>query len=171
MQHRQSTAERIGRAIHSSDLGHDARRTTDADVLAALGGAGIKHRHGAAILQLDMTLRADDLRDAEREAKGIARDVAWRNGWAIPSPKDLSAIARQALEHYVSPACPHCLGRGMLYEAGQSVRACLKCDATGRKPLRTRFEREVRAVLAAFDRLREATIAGVNFRLGRPVAA
>lgn len=47
----------------------------------------------------------------------------------------------------------------------------IKTRIGGRKPLRTRFEREVRAVLAAFDRLREATIAGVNFRLGRPVAA
>lgn len=163
-----STSERLGRAIHSSDLSHSAEHTTDVDVVGALGAAGIRNRQGSAILQMDMTLNASDIADAHREAKAIVRDVVKRNRWPIPTPKDLAAIARQALEHYIAPACPHCSGRGLRYEQNQSVRPCTACNATGKKPLRTRFEREVRAALVAFDRLRDAALEGVNVQLGRP---
>lgn len=166
-----STTERLSRAIHSSDLSHKPGRIADVDVIGALGAAGIRQRQGSAILQMDMTLRAADVAEAEREARAVVRDVAKRNGWRIPQAKDLAAIARQALEHYVAPACPRCSGRGMLYEPHQSVRPCSVCNATGRKALRSRWEREVRAVLVAFDRLREAALSGVNRQLGRPAFA
>lgn len=165
---RTSTTERLGRAIHSSDLAHRSGRTTDVDMVGALGAAGIHHRHGAAILQMDMTLKPSDVSDAMREALAIVRDVVKRNRWPMPAPKQAREIASQALAHYLNPACPMCSGRGVIYAPQQSVRPCLVCGSSGRKPLRSRNEREVKAVLAAFDRLREGAVSGVNRQLGRP---
>ena len=166
-----STMERMGRAVHSSDLSHGERRTTDADVLGAMGAAGIRHPQGRALLQMDLTMRRADVEDALAETKAIVRDQAKRKGWAALQPKSLVDIARHALEHYTMPVCPKCHGRKLIYAQHQSVTPCQHCNATGKRPLKTRWEREVRAVLAAMEGLRERAICGINQQLGRPAFA
>ncbi|MBK9497330.1 MAG: hypothetical protein IPO08_22980 [Xanthomonadales bacterium] len=140
-------------------------------MIAAMGAAGIKNPQGRAILQMDLTQRRADVEDALAEAKFIVRDEARKNRWPALQPKAIADIAREALRHYTAPACPKCFGRGMIYAENRSVVPCQACDATGKRPPIGRWEREIRAVLAAMERLRENALAGVNRQLCRPAFA
>jgi len=168
MAERMSTTERMGKAVASSDLSHSPLHTTDADVLGAMGAAGIRYRQGRAILQMDLTMRAADIDEALAETKSIARNLVKKHGWARLSGKDLHSIARAALTYYTQPACPKCMGRGLIYAKHQRVGPCNACSATGKRTLDHRYAREVRAVLAAMEHLRGKAICGVNRQLGRP---
>ena len=166
---RTSTLERIGRAAHSSDLSHRSGRLTDADVLGAVGAAGIHHRHGSEILRMMLSLGNGDDEPTIRE---VVRAEGKRHGWSILGNSGLVArVARAALAHFRNPACPTCSGRSYIYAEHQQVTPCPQCDATGKRPVTGRFAREIRAVLKAMDRLRDEALEGINRQLGRPAWA
>lgn len=158
--------ERLSEAAHSDDLSH-RERICDVDYLAALGMAGATHRHGSALLDLELTLTPGAELEALKRTTEIVRKTSHKRGWPLTAMQ-AKHIAKTALRHYLKPACECCKGRGMLGldrdAAGkaQRVRVCDACSGSGRAPLPMRYQREIRAALEVMERQRHE--AGVAVR-------
>ena len=162
--------ERLSEAAHSGDLSHKARRC-DVDYLTALGASGARNRHGSALLDLDMTLKAGAMLEALKRTTEIVRQVCTRRGWPL-SPMQTRHIAKDALRHYLKPACGACKGRGMLGveldlppEQRGRIRPCDACGGSGKAPLPRRHQRELRAVLAVMEHERHNAEARVRRKM------
>lgn len=150
--------ERLTQAAHSDDLSHQ-EHICDVDYLAALGMAGTTHRHGSALLDLDLTLTPGAALEALKRTAEIVRKTSHKRGWPLTSSQT-KHIAKATLRYYLKPACECCKGRGMLGldrdAAGkaQRVRVCDTCSGSGRAPLPIRYQREIRAALEVMERQR-----------------
>jgi len=162
--------ERLAEAAHSGDLSHKPR-TCDVDYLTALGAAGARNRHGSALLDLDLTLEAGAMLEALKRTTEIVRQVCAKRGWPL-TPMQTKHIAKDALRHYLKPACSACKGRGMLGverdlppEQRGRIRPCDACGGSGKEPLPRRYQRELRAVLAVMEQQRHNAGAGVRRKM------
>lgn len=153
--------ERLSSAMTSDDLSHK-EKVCDVDYVAALGMAGAHDRHGAAILDLDLTLSPGSGYQAFKAVVEIVRHIAQRREWSL-TPIKTRRIAEGALRHYLKPACGCCKGRGLLGldrdspEKAERVRPCDKCGGSGKEPLPVKYQREIREVLYTMEYKRHAT--------------
>lgn len=162
--------ERLSEAVHSDDLSH-RHRVCDVDYIAALGAAGVRNRHGTALLDLDLTLTPGAALEALKRTTEIVRRVCQQRHWPL-SPMKTKQVAKEALRYYLKPACGCCKGRGMLGldrdvppELKERIRPCDACSGTGKAPLPRQYQREIRAALAVMDQERHNAGAGVRRKM------
>lgn len=159
--------ERLSSAFVSDDLSMVPERIGDADYLTALGMAGARRSLGATVLHLDLAGDRGSVRDALAAVQQVVRKLAARDGWVV-DPGRAKSIATEALHYYVKPACVECCGRGFLGLDGgrRSVpRPCSACSASGRRPIKGKYSREVRAVVSRLEEMRETASHEVRRRL------
>lgn len=164
---RPGVIERLSHAMVSDDLSQNAERTCDVDYLTALGMAGARRGIATTYLQLDLAMDAGSLRDAHAAATQLVRKMAPKLGWALDDRRT-RAIATSALHHYVKPACPPCHGRGFVgVEVGRrgTPRPCSVCNGSGKRQIEGKFAREVRAVVARLEDIREIAAREVKRRM------
>lgn len=168
-----SVLERLSAARVSDDLSH--RPTAcDVDCCQASGLAAMRHRVGAALMDVDLTLDRRKIAPALAEVMHVVRKLGKSGGWIV-TPVRTRRIAVEALRQYLSAVCGTCKGRGMLgvdrSEADRGkARPCPDCDATGKRaiPGQQTMQRQVRAVLAVLERCRREYAAAVRARLRLP---
>ena len=168
MDKNKTVMERLAEAIHSGDLSH-REQICDVDYVNALGMAARRHRHGAALLELDLSLSATAVPAALKASTDIVRRVADRHGWSM-TPMKARRIGMEALRYYLRPACEGCRGRGVVgVERGQPEtwhpRPCSACSGSGRRPLPVKYQREIRAVLYVMESERRAVGAVVRKKM------
>lgn len=164
-----SLQERLRLAFESHDLTLSSRGRGDADYLAALGLAGAADtRVGGALMRVHLAGSPEDFRAAHRAVVAMVRRVATKRGWRVPVSEQ-RIIAERALEHYVFPSCPACLGRGYQVVPGTphlSGHSCPECHGSGRRPIQRRHGDRIRDVIAQLEQIEALTERSVASLLG-----
>lgn len=151
--------QRLSEARVSDDLTHK-HRLCDVDFCHGSGLAAIKHRVGAALMDLDLTLNRSAIMPAYRETINLYIAIGRKKQWSTNS-RLAKKVAMEALRNYLNATCGECHGRGVLGvdrsdpDRGQT-RACTACNATGKRPINgdSRTVRRVRTMLAVMERAR-----------------
>lgn len=154
-----SILQRLAEARVSDDLTHKTR-LCDVDYCQGAGLAGMRHRVGSALMDLDLTLNKSAVGPALIEVARVVRALSREKNWVV-TPRAARNLAGEALRQYLAPACEQCCGRGVLGvdrsdpQAGKP-RPCPACRASGKRPIHgdTKTVRRIAEVLAIMERAR-----------------
>jgi len=148
-----SAVERLAVARWTDDLTVKKCRC-DVDVLIAAGFAALRTNLGAAALvNLRFSLTPGDWALALDRATELAQRISHAEKWHFED-RQILALARAALKHFLVPVCPEC--RGQRFEEIPGTRrlgktTCKACHGTGERPLPRESSRQMRAILSLME--------------------
>jgi hypothetical protein len=149
-----SLQERLISAFNSSNLSVSFEKRGDADYLAALGMASRQNGEVAgAVMRVHLAGSPADYRQAEEATTRLVRHLNAVRNWNLGG-RAIRQVGVLALRYHVQPTCQTCHGRRYEVPEGSphtNGNICKPCRGTGKRPVQSRFNKEIRGVLAILE--------------------